>query len=60
MSRTARRDVAMLLIGLLAGAGALYAFQDRNAPVSGSLAAERGHGAEGGHCLLYTSDAADE
>lgn len=55
MSRSARRDLAMLLIGVIAGAGALYAFTDRPAPVSGSHAAESGqakesgHGEEGGH-----------
>ncbi|MFG1344342.1 efflux RND transporter periplasmic adaptor subunit [Xanthobacter autotrophicus DSM 431] len=49
MSRTARRDVAMLFVGLLAGAGALYTFQDQALPVSGGLAAERGHGGEGAH-----------
>ncbi|MFG1404009.1 divalent metal ion exporter adaptor subunit IhpB [Xanthobacter sediminis] len=49
MSRTARRDLAMLVVGLVAGAGALYAFQGPTAPVAGTVAAAGGHGAEGGH-----------
>ncbi|MFG1418963.1 efflux RND transporter periplasmic adaptor subunit [Xanthobacter sp. V0B-10] len=49
MSRTARRDLAMLVVGLVAGAGALYAFQGPTAPVAGTVAAEGGAGAEGGH-----------
>lgn len=56
MIRSARRDLAMLLIGLMAGAGAYYGLSDRSAPVSGSHAAESkqdekgeagGHGGEG-------------
>lgn len=51
MSRSARRDLAMLLIGLMAGAGAAYTFSDRAAPVGGSHAAEDSHAekAGGGH-----------
>lgn len=48
MSRTARRDLAMLVVGLMAGAGAIYAFQGPTAPVPGTVAAEAGHGAEPG------------
>ncbi|MEP9375958.1 divalent metal ion exporter adaptor subunit IhpB [Aquabacter sp. CN5-332] len=51
MSRSARRDVALLLLGLVAGAGTLYALQDRPASGSASHAAEsgHGHGEEEGH-----------
>lgn len=44
MIRSARRDLAMLLIGLMAGAGAYYSLSDRSAPVSGSHAAESKQG----------------
>ncbi|OYX87958.1 MAG: efflux transporter periplasmic adaptor subunit, partial [Xanthobacter sp. 35-67-6] len=51
MSRSARRDVALLLLGLVAGAGTLYVLQDRPASVTSSHAAEggHGHGEEEGH-----------
>ena len=52
MSRSARSDVALLLLGLMAGAGTLYVLQDRPASVPSSHAAEEGatgngHGEEG-------------
>ncbi|MBA4788486.1 MAG: efflux RND transporter periplasmic adaptor subunit [Rhizobiales bacterium] len=51
MSRSARRDLAMLLLGLVAGGGLFYALQDRPAPVASGHAAEDAHGAggQGGH-----------
>lgn len=47
MSRSARRDVALLLLGLVAGAGTFYVLQDRPASVSSSHAAEDGQGDHG-------------
>ncbi|OYX12336.1 MAG: efflux transporter periplasmic adaptor subunit [Rhizobiales bacterium 32-66-8] len=47
MSRSARRDVALLLLGLVVGAGTLYVLQDRPASVTSSQAAEGGHGGHG-------------
>jgi len=47
MSRSARRDVALLLLGLMAGAGTLYILQDRPSSVTSSQAAEGGHGGHG-------------
>lgn len=48
MSRPARRDLAMILIGLVAGAGAFYALSDRPMRLtSASPAAESGHGEQG-------------
>lgn len=49
MSRTVRRDVAMLLIGLLAGAGAFYGLSERPPAGAGNQTAESGHGTEAGH-----------
>lgn len=49
MSRSARRDVALLLLGLMAGAGTLYALQDKPSPASPSHAAESGHSEAEGH-----------
>lgn len=49
MSRSARRDVALLLLGLMGGAGTLYALQDKPSPASPSHAAESGHGEAEGH-----------
>ncbi|HQS45159.1 MAG: efflux transporter periplasmic adaptor subunit [Rhizobiales bacterium 24-66-13] len=48
MIRSARRDLAMLVIGLLAGAGAYYSFADRSSPVFSSSAAKSGHDEKGG------------
>ncbi|MFG1301607.1 efflux RND transporter periplasmic adaptor subunit [Xanthobacter sp. V3C-3] len=48
MSRTARRDLAMLLIGVMAGAGAYYSLTDRPPALSGSHAAEGGKGEKAG------------
>ncbi len=47
MSRSARRDVALLVLGLVAGAGTFYALQDRPVSASSSHAAEGGHGGHG-------------
>ncbi|WP_341991273.1 divalent metal ion exporter adaptor subunit IhpB [Azorhizobium sp. AG788] len=47
MSRSVRRDVALLLLGLVAGAGALYTLQDRPPSVAASKAAESRHGKDG-------------
>ena len=49
MIRSARRDVALLLLGLMAGAGTLYALQEKPSSVTPSQAAESGHGEEEGH-----------
>lgn len=49
MSRTARRDLAMLVVGLVAGAGTIYAFRGAAVPVTGAVATEGGHGAEAAH-----------
>ncbi|MFG1478705.1 efflux RND transporter periplasmic adaptor subunit [Xanthobacter sp. V4C-4] len=49
MSRTARRDLAMLVVGLVAGAGAIYALQGPAAPGAGAVATAAGQGAEEGH-----------
>lgn len=45
MSRSARRDVALLLLGLVAGAGTLYVLQDTPASLASGPAARDGHGA---------------
>ncbi|MGR7997909.1 divalent metal ion exporter adaptor subunit IhpB [Xanthobacter sp. ZOL 2024] len=49
MSRTARRDLAMLVVGLLAGAGAIYAFQGHPMQVTEGVAAQAGSEAEENH-----------
>ncbi|WP_127089635.1 divalent metal ion exporter adaptor subunit IhpB [Aquabacter cavernae] len=50
MSRPARRDLAMLLLGLVAGGGVFYALQDRlPADRSAASASEAGDGHGGGH-----------
>ena len=47
----------MLLVGLLAGAGAAYTFSDRAAPVGGSHAAEDSHGDSHGEGAVELDDA---
>ncbi|MEP9369974.1 divalent metal ion exporter adaptor subunit IhpB [Xanthobacter sp. VNH20] len=50
MIRSARRDVALLLLGLVAGAGTLYALRDKPpSTTTASQAAESGHGEAEGH-----------
>ncbi|MFG1423143.1 divalent metal ion exporter adaptor subunit IhpB [Roseixanthobacter liquoris] len=49
MIRSARRDVALLLLGLVAGAGTLYALQDKPSSGTASQAVGSGHGEEEGH-----------
>ncbi|MFG1420713.1 divalent metal ion exporter adaptor subunit IhpB [Roseixanthobacter liquoris] len=49
MSRAVRRDLALLLLGLVAGAGTLHVLQDRSAPITSTQAAEGAHGEEEGH-----------
>lgn len=49
MIRSARRDVALLLLGLVAGAGTLYALQDKPSSATASQAVGSGHGEEEGH-----------